>query len=128
MHMFERLAHSISLFSLFEDSFSVFCLVWLSVHLPCWFLYGTNSWFPRFFVSKCLISSPFVIISCLLFLFHITLICSFLSKAFRHISKLFVWELYNFFMEALSDMNSVYQCFHCVPYIWVCCAFIFILF
>jgi hypothetical protein len=55
------------------------------------------------FASIWLISAKSLTISChLLFLGVFTSLC---SRAFRYAVKLLVWDLYNFFMKALSAIN-----------------------
>jgi hypothetical protein len=72
-----------------------------------------------------LLVSTWLISALSLIIFHYLLLldvfASFCSRAFRWAVKLLVCNLSNFFMVALRAMN-----FHCVPWVWECCAFIFI--
>jgi hypothetical protein len=95
-------------------SLSLFQLVWLRVHLSCWFSQRTRSCFRWFFVLlsfffNWLISALILLItSCLLLLFGVLFKKNYLFifyNAFRCTFKLLVGKLSNFFMEALSGMN-----------------------
>jgi hypothetical protein len=72
-----------------------------------------------FIVYNWLVSALILIISCLLFI--LCVLASFFSIAFRCTFKFLVWELSNFYMEALNAMNfplgTAFIMFHKFGYI-----------